>query len=99
MTAGPEKNKSPLPLEEMMQAIPDEITNAPESQDPLGDLISQINTRKAPVNSLSRLWVLGGMQAKIAVGYIAYALKSSFSNRTEKQRLLNETHLKAALKL
>ena len=93
-----EKKDSPV-LDEVIGAIPEEIAGEPESFDPLGDLILQISSKKVPVNSITRLWALGGMQAKVAVGYIAYALRSSFSNETEKQKLLNEAHLKAALEL
>jgi aarF domain-containing kinase len=88
-----------LPLNRVMRAIPAEINEETPLKDPLGDLISQISTRKVPVNSLARLWVLGSMQAKIAVGYLAYAMRSSFSNGTSQEKILNETHLKAALKL
>lgn len=99
MAAKTDNSKNGLPLDKVIQAIPEGITEKGETKDPLGDLISQISTRKVPVSSLTRLWALGSMQAKVAVGYLAYAMRSSFSNKTEKQRLLNETHLKAALKL
>lgn len=100
MTAKAENNRQDaLPLEEVLRAIPEEITETGESTDPLGELIDRISTRKVPVNSFSRLWALGNMQAKVTIGYLAYALRSSFSNKTAKQKLLNETHLKAALKL
>ncbi len=99
MTGNTENNEKIPPLDKVIQAIPEDIAESVESNDPLEQLISQINTRNVPVNSLTRLWALGSMQAKVAVGYLAYAMRSSFSNKTEQQRLLNETHLKAALKL
>ncbi|MEN8142631.1 MAG: AarF/ABC1/UbiB kinase family protein [Thermodesulfobacteriota bacterium] len=99
MAANTDNNKKGLPLDKVIQAIPEGITDAAEGADPLRELISQISTRKIPVNSLTRLWALGSMQAKVAVGYLAYAMRSSFSNKTEKQKRLNEAHLKAALKL
>jgi len=86
-------------LEQVIQAIPGEIHEETPSTDPLADLIAQISTRQVPVSSLTRVWALGSMQAKIAVGYLAYAMRSSFSSKDRKQELLNETHLKAALKL
>ena len=99
MTAKNDNNEKVLPLDKVMQEIPEEIKGTDEVNDPLEQLISQINTKNVPVNSLTRLWALGSMQAKVAVGYLAYAMRSSFSNKTEQQRLLNETHLKGALKL
>ncbi|MEN8258268.1 MAG: AarF/ABC1/UbiB kinase family protein [Thermodesulfobacteriota bacterium] len=94
-----QQNQNALQLKKVMQAIPKEINEEAPTKDPLGDLISQISTRKVPVNSLTRLWALGSMQAKIAVGYLAYAMRSIFSNKNEQERILNETHLAAALKL
>ena len=88
-----------LPLDQVIQAIPDEINEEAPTKDPLGDLISQISSRQVPVSSLTRMWALGSMQAKIAVGYLAYAMRSSFSSKNKQQELLNEAHLKAALKL
>jgi len=99
MTDQTEQNQEAIQLKKIMQEIPEEINEESPTNDPLGDLISQISTRKVPVKSLTRLWALGSMQAKIAVGYLAYALRSSFINKTEKQKALNETHLNAALKL
>jgi len=88
-----------LPLEEIIQALPDEINEESPTKDPLGDLIAQISSQRVPVSSLTRMWALGSMQAKIAVGYLAYAMRSSFSSKDKQQELLNEAHLNAALKL
>ncbi len=88
-----------LPLDEVIQAIPIEINEEAPTKDPLGDLIARISSRQVPVSSLTRLWALGSMQAKITVGYLAYAMRSSFSSKDKQQALLNEAHLKAALKL
>ena len=88
-----------LPLEEILQALPSEINDESPTKDPLGDLIAQISSRRVPVSSLTRMWALGSMQAKIAVGYLAYAMRSSFSSKDKQQELLNEAHLNAALKL
>jgi len=88
-----------LPLEEILHALPSEINDESPTKDPLGDLIAQISSRRVPVSSLTRMWALGSMQAKIAVGYLAYAMRSSFSSKDKQQELLNEAHLNAALKL
>jgi len=80
MTGNTENNEKIPPLDKVIQAIPEDIAESVESNDPLEQLISQINTRNVPVNSLTRLWALGSMQAKVAVGYLAYAMRSSFSS-------------------
>jgi len=63
------------------------------------DILNQVETRKIPVSSLSRLWSLGSTQAKIFAGYAAYGIRSQFVNADTKQRLKNEANLAAALKL
>lgn len=92
-------NNDGLPLDKVMQAIPAEINEEAPIKDPLGDLISRISSRKVPVSSLTRMWTLGSMQAKVAIGYLAYAMRSTFSSKTKQQEMLNEAHLNAALKL
>lgn len=99
MSGSEDKKQKDPSLEEVMAAIPEDIIVTGKTKDMLEELITQLSTRNVPVNSFSRLWALGSMQAKIAVGYLSYALRSSFRNRTEKEKILNETHLKAALKL
>ena len=65
----------------------------------LARLITSISNKKVPVNSFSRIWTLGSLQGKIALGYLAYWLRSRFSSADEKQRLKSEAHLAAALQL
>jgi len=52
-----------------------------------------------PVGALNRMWILGSLQAKIAVSYISNWLRSGFVDKVERDRRLTETHIKAALKL
>jgi len=98
MTTGND-NKAALSLDKVLASIPADINEQSPTKDPLGDLLARISSRKVPVNSLVRMWALGSMQAKITVGYLAYALRSSFSSTSKQQELLNETHLKAAIQL
>ncbi|MBI5417839.1 hypothetical protein HZA55_07835 [Candidatus Poribacteria bacterium] len=88
-----------LKIEDIINAIPDEINEEAVINDSLANLISKISLKKMPIGAITRMWILSSLQAKIAVGYIAYAIRSNFVNKTEKERILNETHLKAALKL
>ena len=65
----------------------------------LAKLISSISNKKVPVNSFSRIWTLGSLQARITAGYLAYWLRSRFADADQKQRLKSEAHLAAALQL
>ena len=82
----------------ILAAIPSEI-DRDQFKDSLGDLIEKISLKHVPVGSLTRMWILGSMQAKIAIGYLAYMIRSNFSAKSDKQRRLNETNLKTALRL
>lgn len=99
MTVKTKKVRNSLEVNELISALPKDVNEESVLKDPLRDLIAQISTRKVPVGSLVRMWTLGSMQAKIVIGYLAYAIRSRFMNDSEKQRLLNETNLAAAIKL
>ncbi|MEN8232984.1 MAG: AarF/ABC1/UbiB kinase family protein [Thermodesulfobacteriota bacterium] len=99
MTTESNSLQDSLEVRELLAALPEEINEEKVQNDLPADLISHISTKKVPVGSLVRMWTLGSMQAKIATGYLAYAVRSNFLNKTEKQKLLNETNLTAALKL
>jgi len=88
-----------LKISELLKALPSEINEEAAPRDPLADLIVRLSTRAVPVSSLARMWSLGSMQAKIAMAYLAYAVRGKFMDETERQKLLNETNLTAALKL
>ncbi|NTV12913.1 MAG: AarF/ABC1/UbiB kinase family protein [Desulfobulbaceae bacterium] len=83
----------------ILQALPTEIRDQQPAPDPLADLLAQISRQKVPLGSLNRMWALGSMQAKITLAYLAFWLRSGFADANEKQRLRNDTHLQAALKL
>ena len=88
-----------LRLNKMIDALPADLRKGVPVKDRLEELFSDISMRKVPVNSLFRIWILGSMQAKLALGYISYAIRGSFLSTTGKQALLNETNLKAALRM
>ncbi len=99
MSPESKKSKESLELQEIIDAIPQEINEESPIKDPLGDLIAKVSRRQVPVRTLNRIWTLGSMQAKIAVGYLAYAIRRNFVNDTEQQRLLNEMYIKTAFEL
>ena len=92
----------PPTIAELVEALPyDEGDDHDEqsSEQLLRELVSTVSTRPVPTGRLSRLWSLGTLQAKIAAAYLAYWVRSSYAGADEKERRLNETHLKAAIQL
>lgn len=99
MTAKEVKMQPSFNIQDIMKSMPQHAGGNVPVHDQLGDLIAMIATKKVPVNAMTRLCILGNAHARIALGYLAYFIRNSFVNETEKQRLLNEAHLKSALKL
>jgi predicted unusual protein kinase regulating ubiquinone biosynthesis (AarF/ABC1/UbiB family) len=85
-------------MELLRAALPKGSATDPASLQ-LARLVTRIADRKVPVSSFSRIWTLGSLQARITAGYCAYWLRSRFSDGEERQRLKNEAHLAAALRL
>jgi len=84
--------------QELLDVLPKDLKTDPNGLR-LAKLIANISSKRVPVNSFSRIWTLGSLQGKIALGYFAYWLRSRFSAADEKQRLKSEAHLAAALQL
>ncbi|MFQ5490510.1 MAG: ABC1 kinase family protein [Phycisphaerae bacterium] len=87
-------------LAELVAALPadaEEPSSYPQMA--LQDLLGKLSRKSVPVGRLARLWALGSVHAKIAAGYLAYWIRTSYAPRNEKERRLNETHLRAAFKL
>jgi len=85
-------------MEMLLETLPKE-SGANQADRQLVHLITRISQKKVPVSSFSRMWTLGSLQAKVALGYFAYWLRSHFTNATVKERLKNEAHTAAALQL
>lgn len=85
---------------ELVAALPQDLEEERVSaQQGLQDLLIRLAHKPVPVGRLTRLWTLGSMKAKIAVAYLAYWIRSGYATKDEKEKQLNETHLKAALQL
>ena len=84
--------------EQLAASLPKPINekNAPAE---LRDIFKRISAKKLPVGALLRLGSVGSMQAGIAMSYLAYWLRGAFATTVKKEKLLNEAHLAAALKL
>ncbi|KAF0220293.1 MAG: hypothetical protein FD174_1373 [Geobacteraceae bacterium] len=85
-------------MEMLLDALPKENSTDPTGQR-LARLITRISNKKVPVTSFSRAWILSSLHAKVTFGYFAYWLRSRFVDADEKERLRNEAHLDAALRL
>ncbi len=85
---------------ELVAALPQDLDEERGSaMQGLQDLLMRLAHKPVPVGRLTRMWTLGSMKAKIAVAYLAYWIRSSYATKDEKEKQLNETHLKAALQL
>ncbi len=63
------------------------------------EILNRVETRKLPVSSLTRIWSLGSVQAKILATYLIYGLRCQFVDSDRRQELKNEANLTAALRL
>ncbi|MDD2733562.1 MAG: AarF/ABC1/UbiB kinase family protein [Desulfuromonadaceae bacterium] len=84
--------------QELLKALPKDRNSDPAGLH-LANLVTSVSNKMVPVNSFSRIWILGSLQARVTFGYLAYWLRSRFSDAEEKQRLKSEAHLAAALQL
>jgi predicted unusual protein kinase regulating ubiquinone biosynthesis (AarF/ABC1/UbiB family) len=88
-----------IDINELVNALPVEDEAQESPQQALQQLIQKLSRKSVPTGALNRLWVLGTLQAKVAAAYLVHWLRASFAGDDEKERLRNETHLKAAVKL
>jgi aarF domain-containing kinase len=65
--------------------------------DTLQEALSDLTRRPAPEGALRRLWAFGGLQAQVALAYVAYWLRNWFVGADRRERELSEAHLRAAV--
>jgi len=68
-------------------------------RDPLRETLADLTTRPGPEGALRRLWAFGGLQAQVALGYLAYWLRSWYLDVSRQEQELAEAHLRAAIKM
>lgn len=88
-----------LPLNDILSSLPVATDREERADDALRHLMTELSGQVVPTGVVRRLWTLGTMQAKIAAAYLAYWIRASYASADERERLLNETHLNAAIKL
>lgn len=96
----------PLTIRELLASLP-ETSGAPGGEAPaekapsaaLDVLRERLSRGPVPLGAVRRLSLLGSLQAKVAVAYLFYWIRSWFHDAGERERDLAETHLAVALKL
>lgn len=88
-----------LDIDKLVQALPVEDQEETSPRQALQQLIGNLSGKPVPTGALHRLWVLGTLQSKVAAAYLVHWIRAGFKGEDEKERLRNETRLKAALKV
>src|SRR6185503_12688329 len=86
-------------LSNVLLQLPEDLQAGAPPELSLADIVSSVADRPVPVGRLSRFWTLGSLQGKIAAAYTFWWLRGMWQDADERQRSLNETHLKAAVQL
>jgi hypothetical protein len=86
-------------MAELLAALPQDEPASPKrlTDDRLQEMFEQLALRPVPVRSFQRLWVLGGLQARLALAYLAWYLRTWFHSPDQKEQQLLETNLRSAL--
>jgi predicted unusual protein kinase regulating ubiquinone biosynthesis (AarF/ABC1/UbiB family) len=86
-------------IAELLAALPQDepSSTAPPADDRLQKIFEQLALRPVPVGSLQRLWTLGGLQARLALAYVTWYVRTWFHSPDQKQQQLLETNLRSAL--
>ncbi len=84
---------------ELLAALPEEAQEPHAPLSPVQAMLAGLSGKPVPVGAFHRLWALGTTQARIAAAYMVWWVRSGFSGEDERTRRLNETHLRAAIRL
>lgn len=89
-------------LADVLSHLPEDLQAGVPPEAPLADIFTPGtggHAGRVPVGRLSRFWTLGTLQGKIAAAYTFWWVRGMWAGADERQRRLNETHLKAAVQL
>jgi aarF domain-containing kinase len=85
---------------ELLAALPDlDSDEGLAGQESLQVALADLTRRPVPEDRMRRLWAIGGLQAQIALAYLAYWARSWYVGEERRERELADTHLRAALKM
>jgi predicted unusual protein kinase regulating ubiquinone biosynthesis (AarF/ABC1/UbiB family) len=87
-------------IAELLAALPQDepSSTAPPADDRLQKIFEQLALRPVAVGSLERLWTLGGLQARLALAYVTWYVRTWFHAPDQKRQQLLETNLGSALR-
>jgi aarF domain-containing kinase len=88
-----------LNVHDLVAALPAELDREDDPSAALRETVAALSTQSPPTGVLRRMWSLGTLQGKVALGFLAYWLRSGYASADERERLGNEARLKLALKL
>jgi hypothetical protein len=66
-------------------------------EDPLRSSLEHLTRRPGPEGALRRLWAFSGLQAQVALAYLAFWMRSWLQGAERRERELAEAHLRAAI--
>ncbi len=86
-------------LAELIDSVPEEAPDERSAEHALEQLLAELGGKGVPTGRITRLWTMGALQAKIAVAYLAWWLRSFGDSADERERKLNEAHLRSAIQV
>ena len=85
---------------ELLAALPQlDNDEGVAGQAPLQAALANLTRHPIPEGAVRRLWALSGLQAQIALAYLAYWARSWFLDGERREQELADTHLRAALEM
>jgi predicted unusual protein kinase regulating ubiquinone biosynthesis (AarF/ABC1/UbiB family) len=84
---------------DVLRSLPPDIDEPDFGRDELQRLLHDIGEKPLPMGRFHRAWTLGTLPAKLTAAYGTWFLRSLFTAGDAKQKLKNEAHLRAGLKL
>jgi predicted unusual protein kinase regulating ubiquinone biosynthesis (AarF/ABC1/UbiB family) len=88
-----------LSVQELVAALPPDLEIDREADREWSALVASLGRRPLPLAAPRRLWAFGTIQAKVALAYLAYWIRSGFAAAGDRQRMLDETRLRTALRV
>ncbi|MBW3599117.1 MAG: AarF/ABC1/UbiB kinase family protein, partial [Planctomycetes bacterium] len=87
-------------IPELLAALPQDESSArgAAADDRLQEIFANLAQRPVPVGSLRRLWTLGGLQAKLAMAYLAYFVRTRLKPADQRTQQLMDANLRSALR-
>lgn len=86
-----------LTIAQLLEALPHDEPAVRSTDERLNEIFEQLSRRPVPGGDLARLWTLGGLQARLAVAYFVYYVRTWFHSPDQNQQQLLETNLRSAL--